>query len=76
MEETEECGCLQGDRDFGGRVISVLSLGLSFDSATTPPSSSLGTMEALSVDMGRLKSGEVNLGVRSPDITTRMEGLI
>lgn len=33
-------------------------------------------MEALSVDIGRLKSGEVNLGVRSPDIVTRMERLI
>lgn len=33
-------------------------------------------MEALSVDMGRLKSGEVNLGVRSSDIVTSVERLI
>jgi len=33
-------------------------------------------MEALSVDIGRLKSGEVNLGVRFLDIVMRMERLI
>ena len=33
-------------------------------------------MEALSVDIGRLKSGEVNLGVRFPDIIKRVEMLI
>ena len=33
-------------------------------------------MEALSVDIGRLKSGEVNLGVRLPDIATRIEMFI
>ena len=33
-------------------------------------------MEALSIDMGRIKSGEVNLGVRFPDIAASTEKLI
>lgn len=33
-------------------------------------------MEALSIDIGRIKSGEVNLGVRFPDIVVGTERLI
>ena len=66
-------GDLQSDRDRRGRVISVLPRSIS---PSTLPLSSFGTMEALSVDMGRIKSGEVNLGVRFPDIATSTERLI
>ena len=61
---------------FGGRVTSVLALDLSPTLPPYHPRLRFGTMEALSVDVGRLKSGEVNLGVRFPDIATRIERLI
>ena len=60
-----------------GRTRNICSL-LIFP-PTLPPNHArlrFGTMEALSVDMDRLKSGEVNLGVRSPEIVTKTERLI
>ena len=60
------------DREFG-RTRNIRS------SLTLPPHHPrlrFRTMEALSLDVGRLKSGEVNLGVRFQDIATRMERLI
>jgi len=63
---------LESDREFG-RTRNISSLSRSFP---YHPRLRFGTMEALSVDVGRLKSGEVNLGVRFPDIATRMKRLI
>jgi hypothetical protein len=59
---------LQSDRRTRNILFSLPS--------TLPHRLRFGTMEALSVDIGRLKSGEVNLGVRFSDIVTRMEKLI
>ena len=67
---------LESDREFW-RTRNISSL-LAFPPTLPPyhPRLRFGTMEALSVDFGRLKSGEVNLGVCFPDIATKIQRLI
>ena len=57
-----------------GRTRNICSLSVFPRLCHRTPSSSFGTMEALSVDMGRLKSGEVNLGVSFLDTVTSEDG--